>query len=123
MSLLTANDVIFRADEYKPNPYPAREKIETLCGLEDRISSELIASHYDPAARQRELTPDGDGGAALLIQDRPLLYFYRLICEIDLRNGDLVRYANDSALFNSEWESFRNEYNRTHPAKSAKLRY
>lgn len=119
--MLTAQNVISRADDYKPNDYGTAEKLEALASLDRRIISEIINARGGSCAPAAAIEDGAD--LPLIAASRPDLYFYRLLCAIDLHNGDLTRYNNDRALFNEEYESFRNEYNRTHPAGNVKLRY
>ncbi len=122
--MLTAERVIARVDDYKPNGYGTVEKLEVLYGLEKRIEAEIIDTHENPDGVGISLLPDcSDPALPLIAEDHPDMYFYRLLAAVDLHNGDLTRYNNDAALFNEAYDAFRREYNRAYPAKQVKLRY
>ena len=121
--MLTAGQAISRADEIKPNDCGTPEKLETLRTLDRQIVSEIIMTHELPEGETVPTVPDEyTADTPLIAGDHPEIYVARLLCAVDLRLGDLVRYNNDSELFNAGYAAFRNEYNRTRPGKSRKLR-
>ena len=122
--MLTAGQAISRADEIKQNDCGISEKLEVLYGLDRRITSEIVLTHEQADGENAGEFPAGYAEESpLLFGDHPEMYVLCLLCAVDLHCGDLARYNNDAGLFNAAYEAFRNEYNRTHKAKSVKLRY
>ena len=122
--MLTAESAVTRADEIKPNGIGAACKYELLYELDRRIMAEVIGPRGNPdgVGASPELA-SGDPSAPLLADGHPGLYVCWLLAQIDLLNGDLARYANSREVFNEAFDSFRNEYNRTHSSRNVKLRY
>ena len=122
--MLTAGQAISRADEIKPNDCGMPEKLEALRSLDRQIVSEIVMTHELLDGETVPAIPDEyTADTPLFAGDHAGMYVLRLLCAVDLRLGDLVRYNNDAELFNAGYAAFRNEYNRTHPGKSGKLRY
>ena len=122
---MTCTYMINRADEYKPNGYSFDEKMTWLYELEHTIQTEIIDTHENPDEHATTLVPgDTDGMKELVASDRESMYLFWLLSQIDLHNGDITRYNNDSALFNGEYSAYANEYNRRYmPRTGPKLRY
>lgn len=121
---LTCTYIINRADEYKPNGYSFNEKMGWLYELEQMIQIQILDTHLTPENVTTKLVQGDTDGTKELVADREAMYLYWILAQIDLHNGDIARYNNDSALFNEEYSRWANEFNRNYlPIPGPKLRY
>ena len=123
--MLTCEYVIEKTDAYKPNKVDVSMKMGWLYELERKIETEIVKTHENPDGLKNELDHDDiDTSKALIASGYDQMYLFWLCSQIDLHNGDLTRYNVDAAVFNEQYVSFRNDYNRRYvPLPGAKLRY
>lgn len=118
-------EVINRVDELKQNTYTQEQKVAWLSQLDGRIKRTVIDTHeggdsapflgYDPARdMEREL---------LIPTPYDEIYCRWLEANIDQYNGEYDRYNASIILFNTAYEAFEYDYNRTHLPKSAGRRF
>lgn len=110
------NEAIEKVNALKPNDYSQEEKIGWLSNLDLMIKREIIDTHegandvifkgYDAkTSLETEL---------LLPAPHDVMYLRWLEAQIDYHNGEIGRYSNSMAMFNSEYSAYAREYNRTH---------
>lgn len=124
-------------DRVKPNYYELEDKMKLLNDLDGRILKEIIKTHeYEIETEEIvdgevvKVTHTADDIAwphtdieEELFAEEPYanLYIYYLKAQIDLLNEEIEKYNNDIALFNVEYVSFSNFYNRTVKPLSCRL--
>ena len=113
------NEAITRSDDLKPNDYSIDEKVEWLSRLDGRIRIEIIDNHE--GAGEGEFVPYefGRDQEAELIVPFPYddIYIHWLHAQIDYANGEIYKYNNCMAMFNSLLQTFSDYYKRTHTPK------
>lgn len=112
---MTIEEIIVRADELKPNAYDEETKRAWIEELEARIVRDIIDTHEaNESDEEGGLAGGGDGA----------VYLWWLIAQIDLNNGDMTRYNNDMALYNTYYADLAAMWNRTHtPNAAPKITY
>ena len=116
---MTIREAIDRVDRLKPNSFTTEEKIAWLSDLDGMVYRELICTHKRPEGME-EMTFDGyseytDMGTQLLVP-APYsdVYQHYMAAQIDLGNAELVKYNNDSTLYNNAYATYSDYYTRTH---------
>ena len=114
---MTIKDCIDIVDNIKPNQYTTREKVMWLSFVDETIINDVLKTHegYDGRYDLFEGYTEDKLSAVLIVQspyDR--LYTQYLKMKIDLENGEMARYNNSSALFNTYLLEFKKYYNKTH---------
>lgn len=121
------DEVLERIDGLKPNTFGDAEKIEWLARLDARIHGEILMTHeHEPG--EEEFTPypaDVDRETELLVEyPYDSLYVYYLESQIDYYSGEMAKYNNSAAMFNSAYAEYANHINRTKmPLTKAEMRY
>ena len=87
--MLTAEAVIARADEYKPNDCAASEKLEVVFALDRRIKSEIIDTHE--GGEEYRLYDRSDPCRPLIADGREDMYLYRLLAAEDACSEEQAR--------------------------------
>ena len=67
-------------------------------------------------------TEDDEEEEMLLPERFQMVYVYRLMCEIDLMNGETERYNNDATLYNqafNEWKAWYRRHNKPRSGRRA----
>lgn len=121
---MTADTAVERFDALFPNALPYGEKLNMLSVLDGRIYKEIL-SRYEDAPQEFIGYAEGIPGSTVLLVHYPYdeIYIKYLAAETDLINGDTVRYANSSAVFNNLYEEYAAACNRTRRmAKNTKIR-
>ena len=123
---MTIGEAIKRIDTLKPNRYKDKEKVMWLSELDGQVYQEIITAHegeHEPFVPY-EYTDEteGEDGAwrdIELLVPFPYgeLYQHWLATQIDMANGEINRYAQDSELFNMAYTAFGDYYTRTHMPK------
>ncbi len=112
---MTAGELLAAVDELRPNAYPGARKLAWLCELEGKLVTELLAAYPAPPA-----APETLGEDTPLLCPAPYareLYTAWLFAQIDLHNGEIVKYNQSLALFASAWRQYADYVNRTAPVK------
>ncbi len=118
-------EAIAAVDELRENDVSPEEKIRWLSNLDRKIKTEVL----DQYEGSKDIlfdgyTEDTPGDTELLVPaPYDELYLYHLESMIHYRNEEMTRYNNAITLFNDTYEGFRKQYNRTHKAKSVKIKY
>lgn len=121
---MTLKQAIERFDLLYPNALDIAEKRRVISELDGRINLEIFSGYDENNASfcgYSEKTP----GDTLLLAQFPFddLYIKALCAENDAVSGDINRYNNSAALFNSSWEQYAAYYNRVHHHKSTNIKY
>lgn len=111
---MTIGEVLERADALRPNAYTKAEKIAWLNAVEARLYAETVLLHEGGADYERgPYTVDTPQDTQLLFKTpHDELYLYYLFMQMDLHNQELVKYNNDSQLFNSLYRDAVAAYTR-----------
>lgn len=114
-------------DALKPNTCDEGTKIRWLSALDARIHSEILMTHdHDPAEEAfAGYTEQTDRDTELLAADpHDEMYLYYLESKIDYSNGEMGKYNNSAAMFNSAYAEYANFINRTRmPVQKTDIRY
>ena len=109
------SEAIGRFDLLYPNAMELPEKIALVSRLDGRINSEILSLYGIEQTDFSGYTAEGYAEAEL---KAPFpfddIYIKYLCAENDLTNGDSVRYANSSMVFNASYADFAAYMNRTH---------
>ena len=121
---MTIGEVIARVDDLKKNGYRMEEKIQWLSDIEWILKREVFDTHTLESDRAKEYT----GYTAktpldtVLLCDPPydLIYVRYLEMMMYYYEGENVRYENAKLMFESVETSFKEFYNREHPASTVR---
>ena len=116
-------EVLSRADELKPNAYPAEEKVRWISELSGTIWNE--AGKW--AGEEKPELPydwDRDMEKELPVEDAYAdLYIKYLFAQIDFHNGDFTRYNASAAMYQAEYDSYAAFLRREHlPDRDVKFK-
>ena len=114
---MTIKECIDLVDNAKPNQYTTREKVMWLSFLDGTIINDVLKTHegYDGRYDLFEGYSEDKLTTELIVPspyDR--LYPQYLKMKIDGENGEIVRYNNSAALYNTYLSEFKKWYNKTH---------
>lgn len=100
---MTAAALIARFDGLEPNPWSTEEKLAWLNAVERSLEEGVFARHKNTPVPHGELT-----GESVLHADAPHegIYLWYLGAMHHLYAGDITRYNNDIALFQSAYREF-----------------
>ena len=114
---MTIKDCIDIVDNIKPNQYTIRDKVMWLSFIEEIIINEVLKTHEGYDGRYDDFEGySEDKISAVLIVPSPYdrLYTAYLKMKIDQENGEITRYNNSMALYNTYMLEYRKHYNKTH---------
>lgn len=122
---MTILEAITRCDSLLHNTYTRAEKLRWLSVLDALVHRQILSNRE---GEEPEPFPGYDEGSDLstpLLVPPPHdeLYLHHLAAQIHYHNGELERYNNAGAMFRTVFDSFRNDYNRSHPAKRRCFRF
>lgn len=121
---MTVAQVIIDTDNKKPNQYSPEDKVKWLSELDGMVKRQVIDTHegYDTVVFS-PYDVDTDMDKKLLISEPyTSLYALYLFMQIDFLNAEYTRYNNSAAMFNSSYQQFVSDYNRTHkPLNTIKI--
>lgn len=114
---MTIKEVIDAVDTLKPNQYSIREKVQWLSFVDERIINDVLKTHegYDEAYDKFNGYSEDDLTVSLIVEspyDR--IYPAFITMKIDECNGDINKYNNSYALYNTYLIEYRRYYNKTH---------
>lgn len=108
---MTVQEIIIKCDELKPNSYDDTIKRDWLSDCDARIYENVMKNReYAPSFNQYEDTNE----ELLADENYSMMYVFYLFAQMDLMDGEIARYNNDSAMFNQMYQEFANWYNRNH---------
>lgn len=123
---MTIADVIARVNEVKPNTYQQLIKIKWLSQLEWSIKREIVDLHEGSSEVEFNGFDENTPLETKLIAPAPYdeIYVRWLEAQIDYANGEMGRYNNSMAMFNTAMDSFYRYYHREHlPLQKNKMKY
>ena len=122
---MTIREAISKADANIGNTYDAKEKIQWLSTLDQRVKLLIIDTHEgaeDVIFHGYDENTDLD---TMLLVPAPFdeIYLRYLEAQIHYRNQEEDRCNNATDAYNLLWAEFRNYYNRQHMPKGTRLRF
>lgn len=113
---MTIREAIDRADGLQFNTYTDAEKIAWLSRLDERVS---LLVHNTGTAGSSWYTADTDKDTELLLPS-PFdeAYIYWLMAQVSYANGEIDKYNNAIALYNTEYTGYSEWYHRNNMPKS-----
>lgn len=118
-------EAINRIDALKHNTYTQSDKVRWLSTLDSMVKTHVIDTHE--GAEEVTFTGYNDEtpiDTELLI---PAPYDEAYLCwlesKIDYHNGEYGKYNNAVEAFNTFYEGYKVQYNRTHMPKTKKFKY
>lgn len=137
---MTANDIISKVDQLKPNEYSTAQKLMWLTQADRQLLVDVILKRGNKiAAAQPQSPTEGDlwlddtilkrytsewkevfpytTSEAVLLFDEYAEEFYQwyLMTQIDLYNAEYMRYNNSSEMLNRAYQDLERRYNRAVP--------
>lgn len=121
---MTINQAIAALDAGKANTHSRQDKLGWLSRVDGMIQSQLHDTHAGGPTQFSGYTDSTDPDQELLVPAPwDELYLHYMQAQIDYLNGDMTRYANGAALYNTCLVDYKNHYNRTHAPKGQNWRY
>lgn len=118
-------EAIEQTDRLKPNMYEQRDKIGWLSRLDEMVKKNIIDTHeggekitfagYD---ENTELDTQ-----LLVPAPHDEMYLRWLEAQIEYANGEYGRYNNAVEMFQTVYDGYANQYNRTHTPLSKSIKY
>ena len=121
---MTIGEAIGRTDALKPNAYTQGEKIAWLSGLDAMVKHQIVDTHQGGEAVPFYGYRDDEFLDTELLVPPPFddMYLRWLEAQMDYANGEYDRYNNSISMFQTLYDAYGNDYNRTHMPKSGQLR-
>ena len=121
------SEALTRIDGLKPNTFGDDEKIEWLSRMDARIHGEILMTHeHEPEEETFAGYSAATDDDTELLAKHPYdsLYIYYMESQIDYYNGEMAKFNNSAAMFNSAYGDYANYINRTKmPLGKAEMRY
>lgn len=116
---MTINEAITRIDSLKHNTYTQSDKVAWLSRL-DSMVVRLIIDDGDNIAYD-----DSTDINTELLVPAPFdeMYLRWMEAQIDYHNGEYDKYNNAILMFNTDFEAYKNYYNRKFMPKGSKFKY
>ena len=112
---MTLGEAITRTQEIKPSQYGPESMALWLYQLDETIYKEVVLNHEDASEPVEPYDPEADRETTLLVPP-PYdgIYMSWLAAKIDFHNAEYGRYNNDMIMYNTQYNSFVDWYNREH---------
>lgn len=127
MTILEALDTINRM---KPNTYDNHTMIKWLSTLDGLIFRQVISTHEQTLEEGEEpmtfegYTDDTPLSTELIVgEPYDEIYASWLEAKIDYANGDIQKYNNSVVHYNDIYQSYVDDYNRTHMPLTNKFKF
>ena len=115
---MTIDQAINALDSRQNNTFSRQEKISWLSQLDALICKEILGQEF------AGYTTETDPQTQLQVgQPWEEIYLHFMQAKMDYWNGELTRYANGAAMYNSILTDFKNHHNRTNAPKAATWRF
>ena len=116
---MTIREAMETVDRLKPNQYGSADKLRWLSELDGAVYREILTQHELDAPAFTGYTPetDLDGTALLIGWPYDGIYRWYLEMKIDDANGEMTKYNNSAAKYNTYYQAYQNAYNRAHMPK------
>ena len=117
-------EILARVDDEKLNQYDARVKTAWLSEVEGMVVDEILNMAEGNDIEFDGYDYDRDFERTLLVPDRfGDVYSNYLAAKIDYKNGEIERYNNSVAAFESSFQASAAYYRRSHiPKDTAQFR-
>lgn len=118
-------EAIERLDSLKQNTYTDSDKIEWLSRLDHMVKRNILDTHEGGGGEtftgyNEETDPDTE---LLIPEPYAEAYLRWMEAQIDYCNAEYNRYNNAMEMFQTAYNGFQNDYNRTHMPKGTRLKY
>lgn len=112
-------------DMQKHNTYSQGEKIGWLSKVDGMVNRLIIDTHEGGDAVQFSGYDDKTDPETELLVPAPFdgMYVRWLETMIDYTNGEYEKYNNSMLMFQSEYDTYANYYNRNHMPKGRKIKF
>ena len=118
------SEAINQLDELKHNTYTQSNKVQWLSRLDAMVKKQIIDTHEGEEVIFNGYDDSTDMNTELLIPaPYDEVYLRWMEAQIDYHNGEYGKYNNSMELFNTSYNAYQNEYNRTHMPKGKSIRY
>lgn len=116
---MTIREAIELVDRLKPNQYGSADKLRWLSELDGAVYREILTQHEMelPAFAGYAPETDLDGTVLLIAWPYDEIYRWYLEMKIDDANGEMTKYNNSAAKYNTYYQAYQNAYNRAHMPK------
>lgn len=118
---MTIQAAIDRIDTMKPNMFDDKQKIAWLSEVDGYVWRELIKTHEGQPEGFVFVGYDQDTemDTELLIPEPYTgVYDSYLSAQMDQKNMESGKYAQNMVRFNNEWQTYADYYNRNHTPKT-----
>ena len=117
---MTINEAIDALDAGHQNTFTRQEKLRWLSWLDGRIWRQIQGKTEPFPGYSLETDPE-----TVLLAPTPWdeIYLQYMQAQMDRANGELDRYENSAALFNTGFAAYRNYFNRTNAPQGRHWRY
>jgi hypothetical protein len=117
-------EAINRIDSLMHNTYTQSDKVAWLSRLDSMVKRTVLDTHEGDAVAFSGYDDSTDMQAVLLIPE-PFdeAYLRWLEAQIHYHNGEYDKYNNATEMFNTFYQEYKNDYNRTHMPKGRKFKY
>lgn len=118
-------EAINRADSLLFNTHSPADKVTWLSKLDNMVKRHIIDTHEGSAEVPFSgYTEETDHETELLVPaPYDEMYIRWLEAQIHYANGEYTKYNNAITMFNTEYESYSNYYNRNHTPISGGERF
>ena len=100
---MTIREAIELVDRLKPNQYGSADKLRWLSELDGVVWHEIWSAHETAVPAFAGYGPEADlDGTEMKIDDA---------------NGEMTKYNNSAAKYNTYYQAYQNAYNRAHMPK------
>lgn len=109
---MTADSIISRVDEIKPNSFTQEQKLDFISELDSHLFDDIIKP-YNPDAT--EFVPYTSVSQDVIASDRYKdMYVFYIEAKIDFNNKENTDFNNDMVMYNNAYMEFNKAYIRNH---------
>lgn len=122
---MTITEAINKIDSLKHNTYSESDKVDWLSRLDSMVKRHIIDTHEGAEDVTFTGYDDSTDYSTELLVPAPYdeMYLRWMEAQIDYHNGEYNKYNNAILMFNSDYESYQNYYNRNHMPKGNSFKY
>ena len=122
---MTITEAINKIDSLKHNTYSQSDKVDWLSRLDAMVKKHIIDTHEGAEDVSFKGYDDLTELSTELLVPAPYdeMYLRWMEAQIDYHNGEYNKYNNAILMFNADYESYQNYYNRTHMPKGKSFKY
>ena len=123
---MTIHEAISRIDSEYENSYSPERKIADLSRLDGLIKKNIIDKHEGGEGVSFKGYDENTPADTMLLVPEPFsdIYVFWLQAWIDYRNGDIDKYNNAIAMYQSLYDAYHSDYHGAHlPKSKTKLKF